>query len=245
VSGQFINTGTTPGGNLSLSNVNNEGNFILRNRSGNGGSLNFDNTSFQSLSINSAALSYTGDTNVEFWIKLAGSQVMGAALINWILQVGTPFNCEITTSGTQDITLLPYTAVPVMATLPNNTWAYVCYGVFTQGVRLYINGARQTLSDTTQPLSFSNSMFAMANSDSGNTVGGRLTNLRVCNSDIYGLVSAPDTMPVPTSPLTNVAGTLLLMDMFSAETAIDDTSGNAASISNNNGATWVADTPYN
>lgn len=214
------------------------------------GSLYFNGTSYlQSTSGRLIPLTQSTFT-IEAWIYMTSNPIGGSvyyipALIgdmypdvnnnNWSFgpaMVGTNINLSFY--------WYPNTQKYVYGTTTNmnlNTWYHVAISVNSNAISLYVNGVSQTLTGTSTLTNrtastngFSIGTFDISQYNNQYTIfAGYATNIRLVNNTaVYTSNFTP-----PTTPLTAISNTALLLDVFSASKFITDSSSNNINLINN------------
>lgn len=121
-------------------------------------------------------------------------------------------------------------------------WNHIAVSRVSDVTRLYINGVFQEESSNVRNIA--NSVNAgepmyMGGDGDENWFEGKLTNFRWVNEGLY---QGTSTITVPTSPLTNVSQTKLLLLGGSVENPVLDASGVNTLVDSNSG--WDSDTPF-
>ena len=124
--------------------------------------------------------------------------------------------------------------------LTSNAWSHIAVARSGGQTKMFVNGvqAGSTYTDPTYYLSGSNAIGAWP-------VGiftwhGGVTNVRI----VKGTALYTSNFTPPTTNLTAVSGTQLLLDMKTSGTFLTDGSTNNFTITNNGSATWSSATPY-
>ena len=131
--------------------------------------------------------------------------------------------------------------VPTMA---DNTWHHIAVTRNSSGEEtVFVDGVRSSTGITTTNYNFSGASTAIGKFNEGGQwwYTGSTTQIRaVVGSNVYDPNSS--TITVPTAPLTDVAGTELLLLEVSSDELLTDSSG-TQTLTNNNSVTWSSATP--
>ena len=123
-----------------------------------------------------------------------------------------------------------------------NQWVHFAIVRNGSTVNVYQNGT--SLSSITYSSSISNSSTNLAigqetSPSSGSYVSGNITNFRWTNSAIY-----TSNFVKPTSPLSALPQTKLLLLFSSSGNLLTDSSGTGKTVTNNGGVSWNVSTPF-
>lgn len=185
----------------------------------------------------------TGDFTVEWWQYQTNNGnenylfSYGAGTDNFAVSVasgGNRLNCYMGGSRISNSTI----------SNPTNTWHHVAVSRNSGTYNAYFSGTRiDTLVNSTNITDTTSTFFICTKDGTGGTgdnFPGNITNFRfVKGTAVY----TGATYTVPTSPLTPITGTQLLIGVKSAGTVSTDNSGTGKVIFNN-GATYSALTPF-
>ena len=212
------------------------------------GSLSFDGTSqYLTVPSNAAFTMGTGDWTVEAWIYLTTAATNGAATTDKLVFGGfnfTPaFFCFInnstiyrasiwngTTQINSNITILP------------NVWTHVAWVRQSSTLNIYTNGVSgsTTAGYTTNWTASTSAYIGRADSSVNRYFPGYITNLRVVKGTaVYTTAFTP-----PTTPLTAVTNTSLLLAVTDATNFIRDNSTNNFTLTNVNTVAFNSSTPF-
>ena len=266
----FSNTSGT--GNFTLVNTNNSGRFAASIQTSvspisaslvldldaatyTGLSANF-NGSTQYLNIaNNANLGLgTGDFTIEYWWRptsnvrsdvvdlwgvggggannatrlIFGSSVTGSSLGIWV--DSTP-------------TSIVYNAIsgPTLSSLLNS-WHHIALTRQSGSIKMWVDGTQAGSTYSAATLDFGTSMAMNIMGDHGVGTGdgsGNLTNVRV----VKGVAVYTGTFTPPTSPLTAITNTQLLLNVTDSGTLVTDSSINNLTVTNTGSATYSSTTP--
>lgn len=132
-----------------------------------------------------------------------------------------------------------------------NTWYHVCVmrsanGATTTVCDIYINGVKQTkATDTTTSVTYTSTGMLVGGETGNYRMDGNITNYRYVNGTAVYTVAGFTT---PTSPLTNVTNTQLLLLASTSGTFTNDSStanaGGPYTVTNVGGATFSGLTPF-
>lgn len=205
------------------------------------GSLAFSSATSQSLTVPANAGFNFGTSNftIEFWayptnlasgngdmlVMQNGSAYMivgqantdGRIRVNWnnTPTTGSPFNSFSSTIGT----------------FAQNTWQHICTMRNGNSYSLFINGVcRGTVSGVSSAQMGSSALpWNIAQDQGGNRFNGNFTNLRIVKGSLvytYGTTVGTTYFTPPTSYLTAISGTQLLMYMSDSDYLVDSSSNN-------------------
>ena len=219
------------------------------------GSLGFNGSS-QYLDIASTAVLGlgAGDFTMEYWwrptvsrrsdvIDLVRTGTVGVSnasrLIFGARVVGSNLGIWVDSIPTNIV----YNAIsgPTLASLLNS-WNHIALTRQSGSIKLWVNGAQSGSTYSAATLDFGTSMKLRIMGDS-NTAGdgsGNLTNIRI----VTGTAVYTETFTPPTSPLTKIAGTQLLLNTTNDENFLKDSSDNNLTVSNVGSITSSALNPF-
>jgi hypothetical protein len=126
---------------------------------------------------------------------------------------------------------------------PSNTWFHIAVTRNSAGQEtVFVNGVKSTSSYGTN-VNYSGKTEAIGRfNESVWLMSGSLSQTRlVVGSNVYDPTSS--TITVPTSPLTNVTNTQILLNVASSGTYINDTSGNQT-LTNTSGVSFNSASPF-
>jgi hypothetical protein len=190
---------------------------------------------------NNAAIAFgTGDFTVEMWVNPVQLNNNGApGLIDLANGGGAGrgslfiYNNLVTwLSGAATFAI-------VGSTLSLNAWSHIAVARASGSTKMFINGVQSgsTYADSTSYASGTNYIGVQASSAYG--FYGSITNVRY----VKGVAVYTSNFTPPTTNLTAISGTSLLLDMTTSGTFLTDGSTNNFTITNS-GATWSSATPY-
>jgi hypothetical protein len=168
-------------------------------------------TDYLSLASSSNLFFGTKDYTFECWIYMttvsgAYQTIFGAASTG-----GPVFN---TVSGTS-IALNPYGSGPTVSqsfTFVANTWYHIAFTRASNVSRVYVNG-NQLGSNVTDATNYTQTAMIVASVGAGQYFPGYISNLRILlNTALY----TGSTFTPPTTPVTNITNTSLLLNMANA-----------------------------
>ena len=212
-----------------------------------GGELNFS-SSYLTVANNTVLDMASGNFTIEFWFQTTTS---GATLytkrssnLNYspvqLVWSGSAFTVYMSTSGTSwNITST------TSANFPTGAWYHVALVRNSNNIYLYVNGISSiTPAAITGAVMTNTSPFAIGADSAtspGTTFTGYITNFRI----VKGTAVYTSNFTVPTSPLTAISGTSLLLSVASSGAYITDTSGNSLTVTNAGGVTYNSPTAAN
>ena len=203
------------------------------------GSVNFATAGYFSTGTGTAP-SQSGDFTLEGWFNLStfnpggggyalfGGTTSGA---NYFGIKGTNIVINSATTSAEKL---------IACTLPStNTWFHYC--LMRSGSTLYafLNGVLQGSSTWTDVLFSAGSLLVGGYGSATYICPGYMSNLRLTNTAVY----STSGFTVPTSPLTRVTGTALLMNTVSGAYAADST-GTWSFLNLYTAPTWNALSPF-
>ena len=200
------------------------------------------NQTFQ-IPISSAFTYGTGDFTVEWWsYQTSASGVQGI----WRNSTGDATNSIGFWTVTQNAQRLTITlgngtssnTIQTNTTVPLNTWHH--YAIVRNGTlfKLYLDGVAQTQTITSS-IDLPAQVGIMQIGNAGGLYNGFVTNFRI----VKGTAVYTSDFTVPTTPLTSIANTSLLLSFYSAG-LLRDSSPNNHVITNSGGVTYNVATPF-
>jgi len=206
------------------------------------GALTFDGTNYLTLSpgivVGSGA--YTAETFVYIsdysgvrYVVLAASTPGGSGFSFGILSTNQIF---VDRDGVSS------NIYAFASTFPLNEWYHIAVTKNSAGQEtVFVNGVKSTSSYGTD-VNYSGTTEAIGRfNESVWLMSGSLSQIRlVVGSNVYD--PTVSTINVPTTTLTNVSNTQLLLNVATAETYLDDTSGNQT-VTNNNSVSFNSNGP--
>lgn len=201
------------------------------------------NTTYLSLAASSDWAVGTDDFTVEWW-----QQQTNNGNENYIFSLGTTdtFAAAVASGGGRINIYMNGSRVanPTVAN-STNTWFHVAISRVSGTLNVYFNGTRvdtftngTNITDTTSSLLIGTKD---ATGGTGDNFPGYLTNFRFIKGT--GLYSGT-TLTKPTSNLTPVTNTKLLLLFANKENFLADLSGTNKTVTNNNSCVWSSLTPY-
>lgn len=173
------------------------------------GSLSFGAS--DALSISSTGTFGTGAFTVEMWIKFTAAHNDNALLVSGSGSPGIYINSSktqisITKWGDGTGTQMFY-----VNALSDNTWYHlVVVRNSSNTIQLFIDGAKSINAAITDNNNYTGDINAIASGGAGGKFAGNISNLRITNTAVYD--PGVSSFAKPTAPLSNVAGTLLLLN---------------------------------
>ena len=208
-----------------------------------GGSILFPTSSYLA---SGTALTLGVTCTVECWFRttsnpatskivlVAGNGNRGISIYNGVYgQTGysaTKFTVDWETAGNIEFT------VPTMSA---NIWYHLAVTQTALGVMtLWLNGARSSTGTLTPNWSFISNAYRVGawSSQSIYSQGVYISNVRITTTAVYDVTQTSIT--VPTSPLTAIAGTQLLLNMSTSGSAYTDSSTNAITMTATGTPSW-------
>jgi len=209
------------------------------------GAIAFNGTS-QYLSLPSGQSAFqlgTGDFTVECWMYVTSlSAAIKQIFDNWNSPATNAYQFYITAANQLEWQIYTQNS-PASATLSilANTWTHVAWCRTGGNVLTFINGV---LKDTTAVTNSAdgnatNPTIGADNAGGSNYFPGYITNFRM----VKGTAVYTASFTPPTTPLTAISGTSLLLLAANASTFITDSSVNNFTLTNNGTATYIGNTP--
>ena len=223
------------------------------------GSIQFSSASAQYLTVpaNAGFNFGTGNFTIEFWayptniasgtgdilVLTNGSAYMivgqtnsdGRIRINWnnTPTTGSPFNSVSSSAGT----------------FVQNTWQHICTMRSGNTYSLFINGVCRASASGVSAAQMGSSALPwyIAADAGGNRFNGYLSNFRIVNGSLnytYGTTVGTTYFTPPTSPLTAITNTQLLLNTATSGTYITDSSVNNATLTVTGTPVWSASNPF-
>lgn len=199
------------------------------------GSVQFSGSNYLTVPNNVALNPGTGNFTIEFWIYL------NSATANASLYRGQSGGVDIFMNGSSKLSFgQAGISTLIVDTVNMTTGAWVHVAAVKNGgtIRLYKNGA--IVGSTGSAPNFITSTKTYIGSNGTWYVNGRITNVRaVIGSAVY-----TGTFTPPTSPLTAIAGTQLLLLEDTVANLLKDSSTNNFTVTNVGSVTWSALNPF-
>lgn len=194
------------------------------------------------LSFASTSAFGTGAFTIEMWVKFTGAHGNNALLVSGSGSPGIYINSEKTQIS---ITKWPDgtgTQVFYVNALSDNTWYhFAVVRDSSNKAQLFIEGAKSLNSAITDTNNYSGGINAFASGGAGGKFIGRMTNIRITNTAVYDPTAS--TITKPTSPLSNISGTLLLLNT-KPTAPLNDSSSSPTTISTSGSPTSTTDNPF-
>ena len=188
-----------------------------------GGSGYFDGVGDSLTFTASSATSFAGDFTIEGWVYLlsyAGSSYNECTFLSLRsgLSTGTCFDWGRSNGANAGAIDWWHNGAAVCAgtagDIPLNQWAHLAWvrsGSGTNNCKIYVNGALKAQGTNTTTMGISSGTGYIGNSMFDQTMTGYMSNLRISNAAVYTSNFTP-----PTTPLTAVTNTSLLLNMTNA-----------------------------
>jgi hypothetical protein len=185
------------------------------------GSISF--AAADSLGIASMAAIGTSTYTAEMWVKLTTAHT-GAALIF----SGTDSLSMYIETARDQIKIVKWGGgtgqqIFYVPTLSLDTWYHIA--VVRDGsnrTQLFLNGTKSTDAFVTDSNNYSGAVNAIFPGGAGGNLIGKLSNFRITNTAVYDPTAS--TITVPSSPLTVVSGTLVLLNTMISNPFLDSSS---------------------
>jgi hypothetical protein len=108
-------------------------------------------------------------------------------------------------------------------TLSLNTWYHIAVVRDSSNrTQLFLNGTKSTNAHVTDSSDYTGAVSGIFANGAGGELIGKLSNLRITNTAVYNPTAS--TIAVPTSPLTAIAGTLVLLNTTRSNPFVDSSS---------------------
>jgi len=198
------------------------------------GSAQFSGSNYLSVPNNVALNPGTGNFTIEFWVRL--NSTTGNASF-WR---GNNGGVDIFMNGTGKLALgqaQVSTLITDSVNMTTGAWVHVAAVKNGSTITLYKNGV-SVGSSGSAPNFVTDTINYIGNQGSFK-INGYMTNLRV----VIGVGVYTGAFIPPTSPLTAIVGTQLLLLEDSNATLLKDSSTNNFTITNNGTVTWLASSP--
>jgi hypothetical protein len=185
------------------------------------GSISF--AAADSLGIASMAAIGTSTYTAEMWVKLTTAHT-GAALIF----SGTDSLSMYIETARDQIKIVKWGGgtgqqIFYVPTLSLDTWYHIA--VVRDGsnrTQLFLNGTKSTDAFVTDSNNYSGAVNAIFPGGAGGNLIGKLSNFRITNTAVYDPTAS--TITVPSSPLTVISGTLVLLNTMISNPFLDSSS---------------------
>ena len=185
------------------------------------GSISF--AAADSLGVASMAAIGTSPYTAEMWVKLTTAHT-GAALIF----SGTDSLSMYIETARDQIKIVKWGGgtgqqIFYVPTLSLDTWYHIA--VVRDGsnrTQLFLNGTKSTDAFVTDSNNYSGAVNAIFPGGAGGNLIGKLSNFRITNTAVYDPTAS--TITVPSSPLTVVSGTLVLLNTMISNPFLDSSS---------------------
>jgi len=205
-----------------------------------GGELNFS-SSYLTVANNTVLDMASGNFTIEFWFQTSSASATlytkrssnaGYSPVQLVWS-GSAFTVYMSTSGSSWAV-----SSSTSASYPAGSWYHVALVRNSNNIYLYVNGISAITPAAITGAVMSNAdpfaIGADAASGPGSVFTGYMTNFRI----VKGTAVYTSNFTVPTSPLTAISGTSLLLSVASSGAYITDTSGNSLAVTNAGGVTY-------
>jgi len=201
----------------------------------------FNGTSgFLTIPANPAFNFGTGDFTLELWFNLRSVSSVQEFITNYYDVGGVGWGLQWRNdTGTYQFhmyntVLLGYTSTPA-----TNTWYHIAVARSGTSLRMFLNGVQVASATDSTSLTSTIGLFigTLYSGGYGYFVSGSLSNLRI----VKGTAVYTSNFTPPTGPLTAIANTSLLTCL---NQQITDSSTNNFTLTNNNGITVAANSPF-
>ena len=182
------------------------------------GSISF--VAADSLGIASMAAIGTSPYTAEMWVKLTSAPTGNGLILSGNSALGIYIESTL-----QQIKIVKWSdgtgqQVFYIPTLSLNTWYHIAVVRDSSNrTQLFLNGTKSTDAFVTDANNYSGAVSSIFSNGAGGDLIGELSNLRITNTAVYNPTAS--TIAVPTSPLTAVAGTLVLLNTTRSNAFLD------------------------
>lgn len=205
------------------------------------GSIYLDASS--ALSIGTAPVIGTGAYTAEMWLKIPTAPSGNSLIISGNYALGLYVEPNLNTfhvvywgPGTGDHTF-------TVNTLTTNAWHHIALVRNSSGLtQLFIDGQASTSGSYTDSNNYNQGVNTVLAGGAGGKLAAYLSNLRIVNSNVYS--PSASTITVPTSDLTAVSGTQLLLNTKPSDPT-GDSSSTHSSITVSGTAQSSSQSPFN
>jgi len=185
------------------------------------GSISF--AAADSLGVASMTAIGTSPYTAEMWVKLTTAHTSSGLILSgssslsvYIEPARNEIRIEKWLVGTgRQIFYVP--------TLSLNTWYHIAVVRDSSNrTQLFLNGTKSTNAHVTDSSDYTGAVSGIFANGAGGELIGKLSNLRITNTAVYNPTAS--TIAVPTSPLTAIAGTLVLLNTTRSNPFVDSSS---------------------
>jgi hypothetical protein len=205
------------------------------------GSISF--AAADSLGVASMTAIGTSPYTAEMWVKLTTAHTSSGLILSGSSSLSVyiePARNEIRIEKWGVGTGRQIFYVP---TLSLNTWYHIAVVRDSSNrTQLFLNGTKSTNSHVTDSSNYSGAVSGIFANGAGGELIGKLSNLRITNTAVYDPTAS--TITVPTSPLTAVAGTLVLLNTTRSN-AFLDSSASPLTVTTSGTPSSSTDNPFN
>jgi hypothetical protein len=196
-----------------------------------------------SLTVSSMTALGTGAYTAEMWIKMTSSPTGDALMLSGSGALGLYIN-----STRDQIKIVKWadgtgTQIFYVSALSLNTWHHIAVVRDSSArAQLFLNGSKSANPFITDSNNYSGAISSVFGSGTGSKLIGRLSNLRITNTAVYDPTAT--TITQPTSPLSAVSGTLLLLNTKTSSPYLDS-SPSARTVTASGSPSTSTDNPFN
>jgi hypothetical protein len=205
------------------------------------GSISF--AAADSLGVASMTAIGTSPYTAEMWVKLTTAHTSSGLILSGSSSLSVyiePARNEIRIEKWGVGTGRQIFYVP---TLSLNTWYHIAVvRDSSNNAQLFLNGTKSTNAHVTDSNNYSGAVNTIFTGGAGGELIGKLSNLRITNTAVYDPTAS--TITVPTSPLTAVAGTLVLLNTTRSN-AFLDSSASPLTVTTSGTPSSSTDNPFN
>lgn len=216
------------------------------------GSAQFSGSNYLDIASTAAFGFGTSDLTIEFWWRPTVNQ-RSDVLDFWSTGLGAGITGRFDIGRVTGSTLDLYTDSPVggggsgvKITGPSiasllNAWHHIAITRQSGSIKMWVNGTQAGSTYSARVLDMGSSMQLriMGDHNASGNGSGNLTNVRV----VKGTAVYTSTFTPPTSPLSVITGTQLLLLQDSNDNLLKDSSTNNFTVTNNGAVTWSATSP--
>lgn len=165
----------------------------------------------------------TGAYTLEFWLNLDANPTGNSLLVSGNYGLGTylesgrnSLHIDIWIPGTGDHAFT-FPAISL------NAWHHFALVRNSSGLtQLFVDGQPSTSGTYTDSNNYAQAISTLFGGGAGGTATGYLSNLRITNTSVYS--PSASSITVPTSPLTAISGTQLLLNTTTTSPLVDSSS---------------------
>jgi hypothetical protein len=173
-----------------------------------GGSVLVSSTSY--VSTNAITANGTGDFTAETWVYPTSLAAAQSVFGNYFLNSDTTWEVFLTiTTGVPVFRGGTTTFLTSSTGIAVNTWNHIAVARSGTTLSMFLNGARVATTTNSTDFSSTNSYYVGRTSAGGQPLAGYVSDTRVVTNSVYDPTAT--TLSVPTSPLTAITNTRMLL----------------------------------